>query len=79
MVEIKKVEKMTKSLILKSFSKQIYEFAREEKNKNNLINSAFNFHKKFQLTESKNGIIIKNNKNNKKIEISISNIKNLFK
>ena len=79
LVEIKKVEKMTKSLILKSFSKQIYEFSREEKNKNNLINSAFNFHKKFQLTESKNGIIIKNNKNNKKIEISISNIKNLFK
>ena len=79
LVEIKKVEKMTKSLILKSFSKQIYAFTKEEKNKNNLNNSAFNFHKNFQLTESKNGIIIKNNKNNKKVEISISNIKNLFK
>ena len=70
---------MTRGLILKSFSKQIYEFDRDKKNRNNLIKSAFNFHKNFQLTESKKGIIIKNNKNNKKIEISISNIKNLFK
>ena len=74
-----KVEKMIKGLILKSFSKQIYEFDKDKKNKNNLIKSVFNFHKNFQLTESKNGIIIKNNKNNKKVEISISNIKNLFK
>ena len=73
------IEKMTKGLILKSFSKQIYEFDKDKKNKNNLIKSVFNFHKNFQLTESKNGIIIKNNKNNKKVEISISNIKNLFK
>ena len=79
LVDRKKVEKMTKGLILKSFSKQIYEFDKDKKNKNNLIKSVFNFHKNFQLTESKNGIIIKNNKNNKKVEISISNIKNLFK
>ena len=79
MVDRKKVEKMSKGLILKSFSKQIYEFDRDKKNRNNLIKSVFNFHKNFQLTESKNGIIIKNNKNNKKVEISISNIKNLFK
>ena len=79
LVDRKKVEKMSKGLILKSFSKQIYEFDRDKKNRNNLIKSVFNFHKNFELTESKNGIIIKNNKNNKKVEISISNIKNLFK
>jgi len=79
LIDRKKVEKITKGLILKSFSKQIYEFDVYKKNKNNLIKSVFNFHKNIQLIESKNGIIIKNNRNNKKVEISISNIKNLFK
>ena len=58
---------------------QIYKVIETQDNKKNSINSAVNFHENFQIIESKNGIIIKNIKNNKKVEISISSIQNLFK
>ena len=78
-VEKNKVEKILKSLLLRSFAKQIYKIIETQDNKKNSINSAVNVHEHFQIIESKNGIIIKNIKNNKKVEISISNIQRLFK
>jgi len=78
-VEKQKVEKILKSLLLRSFAKQIYKIIETQDNKKNPFNSVVNFHEHFQMIESKNGIIIKNIKNNKKVEISISSIQNLFK
>ena len=78
-VEKYKVEKILKSLLLRSFAKQIYKIIETQDNKKNSFNSAVNFHEHFQMSETKNGIVIKNIKNNKKVEISISSIQNLFK
>ena len=70
--------KMTKSLILKSFAKNIYKFDFKEKEKNpsELI---FKFHKNYELFETDNGLTIRNINTNKRIEISLSSIKKILK
>ena len=49
LVEKNKVEKILKSLLLRSFAKQIYKIIETQDNKKNSINSAINFHENFQI------------------------------
>ena len=74
-----KIFKILKSILLDGFSKEIYNKKAYQNKKIDLSKISIRLHDNYEIKQSKNGLIIKDRKNNKKIEISLSSIKSYFK
>ena len=74
-----KILKILKSILLDGFSKEIYNKKASQNKKINLSKISIRLHDNYEIKQSKNGLIIKDRRKNKKIEISLSSIKSYFK
>ncbi len=74
-----KIFKILKSVLLDGFSKEIYNKKTPQNKEINLSKISIRLHDNYEIKQSKNGLIIKDRKKNKKIEISLSSIKSYFK
>ena len=74
-----KVIKILKSILLNGFSKEIFNKKIIKNKEIDLSKISIALHDDYEIKQSKNGLIIKDRKKNKKIEISLSSIKSYFK
>ena len=74
-----KIFKILKSILLDGFSKEIYNKKIPQSKEINLSKTSIRLHGNYEIKQSKKGLIIKDRKKNKKIEISLSSIKSYFK
>ena len=74
-----KIFKILKSILLDGFSKEIYNKKIPQNKEINLSKTSIRLHGNYEIKQSKKGLIIKDRKKNKKIEISLSSIKSYFK
>ena len=68
-----------KSIVLNGFSKEIFNKKIIKNKEIDLSKISIALHDDYEIKQSINGLIIKDRKKNKKIEISLSSIKSYFK
>ena len=77
-IENKDIVKILKSLLLNAFAEEIYKDKDKNSKNINLLDNPVGFHNKYEISQSNNGLIIKDKDKNKKIEITLESLKKFF-